>query len=171
MTVKRSEIQRVIACCFENTLTILVPVLNLLFPIFLWEENHNQRCFFPNFAKSPLYYSILLLHFITPFGYSSCHGAVGSVSAWQTRGSGFEPVLRRYIFGGKYPGAFLFPFVSFLAYSWQVLQNRTYSWHSWFCLVSYQESQCFFLYLPLFELLELSLAFSKTVEVVKFCRF
>ena len=33
------------------------------------------------------------------------HGAVGSASAWQTRGRGFEPVLMRYIFGGAYPGA------------------------------------------------------------------
>ena len=33
------------------------------------------------------------------------HGAVGSASAWQTRGPEFEPVLMRYIFSGKYPGA------------------------------------------------------------------
>ena len=37
--------------------------------------------------------------------YSSHHGAVDSASAWQTRGRWFEPVLMRYIFSGKYPGA------------------------------------------------------------------
>ena len=36
MTVKRSEIQRVIAYCFENTLTVLVPVLNSLFPAHIY---------------------------------------------------------------------------------------------------------------------------------------
>ena len=34
---------------------------------------------------------------------SSHHGAVGSASAWQTRGRGFEPVKMRYIFSGNYP--------------------------------------------------------------------
>ena len=43
--------------------------------------------------------STLLLHLVI----SSRHGAVGSASAWQTRGHGFEPVLMRYIFSGKYP--------------------------------------------------------------------
>ena len=44
--------------------------------------------------------STLLLHLINP----SHHGTVGSASAWQARGRGFEPVLMRYIFSGKYPG-------------------------------------------------------------------
>ena len=45
----------------------------------------------------------LLLHLVN----SSDHGAVGSAAAsvWQTRGRGFEPVLMRYIFNGKYLGA------------------------------------------------------------------
>ena len=45
--------------------------------------------------------STLLLHLVN----SSHHGAVGSASAWQTRGRGFEPVLKPYILSGKYPGA------------------------------------------------------------------
>ena len=43
------------------------------------------------------------LYFTTP--YFSPHGPVGSASTWQTRGHLFEPVLKRLIFGGKYPGA------------------------------------------------------------------
>ena len=43
-----------------------------------------------------------VLHLVTP---SSHHGGVGSASAWQTRGRGFEPVMMRYIFSRKYPGA------------------------------------------------------------------
>ena len=35
----------------------------------------------------------------------SHHGAVGSTSAWQTRGRGFEPVLMRNTFSRKYSGA------------------------------------------------------------------
>ena len=42
----------------------------------------------------------ILFHLVN----SSHHGAVGSASAWQTRGGGFEPVLMRYIFSGKYHG-------------------------------------------------------------------
>ena len=30
---------------------------------------------------------------------------IGSASAWQTQGRGFEPVLMRYISCGKYHGA------------------------------------------------------------------
>ena len=45
--------------------------------------------------------STLLLHLVN----SSHYGAVGSAPAWQTLGRGFEPVLMRYIFRGKYPGA------------------------------------------------------------------
>ena len=36
------------------------------------------------------------------------HGTVGSASAWQTRGRGFEPGVMRYIFSEKYPGASCF---------------------------------------------------------------
>ena len=55
--------------------------------------------FFTSSAKFPRY----------PFTKFSCtkfsyFGSVGSVSAWQTRGHGFEHVLMRYIFSGKYPG-------------------------------------------------------------------
>ena len=43
------------------------------------------------------------IHFGTPFSkLSSLEGAVGSTSAWHTRGVS-EPVLMRYIFSGKYP--------------------------------------------------------------------
>ena len=35
------------------------------------------------------------IHFITPFIKSSHHGAVGSASAWQTRGSRVELVMMR----------------------------------------------------------------------------
>ena len=63
------------------------------------EKNHNLCWVFPKFCQN----STLLLHLVD----SSHHGAVGSVSAWQTRlgGCGFEPVVMRYIFRGKYPGA------------------------------------------------------------------
>ena len=53
------------------------------------------------FLQILLNINLLLLHLVN----SSHHGAVGSASAWQTRGRGFEPVLMRYIFSGKYPGA------------------------------------------------------------------
>ena len=46
-----------------------------------------MRFFFTNSAKTPLYYSII-----------SHRGPVGSPSAWQTRGHGFEPVLVLEIF-------------------------------------------------------------------------
>ena len=42
----------------------------------------------------------LLLHLVN----SSHLGAVGSASAWQARGHGFEPVLISYI-SRKHPGA------------------------------------------------------------------
>ena len=45
--------------------------------------------------------STLLFHLVN----SSHHGAVGSASAWQTLGPGFEPVLMHYIFSGKHPCA------------------------------------------------------------------
>ena len=52
--------------------------------------------FFSKFCQIPT---------LLPYSEISSHpGAVGSASAWQTRGSGFEPVLMRYIFSGKYPG-------------------------------------------------------------------
>ena len=66
-------------------------------------ENHNLCCVFflilPNLhSLHPLHLTILvtcqLLHLVN----SSHHGAVGSVSAWQTRGRAFEHVLMRYIF-------------------------------------------------------------------------
>ena len=52
------------------------------------KENHILF-FFPNSAKS------LLLHIVngTHLDILCRHGAVGSASAWQTRGRGFEPVL------------------------------------------------------------------------------
>ena len=53
--------------------------------------------FFPKFCQN----STSLLHLVN----SSHHGAVGTASAWQTRGHGFKPVMMRYIFWGKYPGA------------------------------------------------------------------
>ena len=53
------------------------------------------------FSKLCQISTVLLLHFVN----SRNHGAVGSKFARQTRGPGFEPVLLRYIFGGKYPGA------------------------------------------------------------------
>ena len=46
-------------------------------------------------------FSTLLLNLVN----SSHHGAVGSASAWKTRGRGYEPVPMRYIFIGKYPVA------------------------------------------------------------------
>ena len=62
------------------------------------EENHNLCCgFFHKFGQI----FTLLIHLVN----SSHHGAVGSVSAWQTRGRWFEPVPMPYIFSGKYPGA------------------------------------------------------------------
>ena len=61
------------------------------------EENHDLCCVFLKFSQI----STLLLHLVK----ASHHGAVGSGSAWQTRGRGFEPVMMRYIFSGKYPGA------------------------------------------------------------------
>ena len=45
--------------------------------------------------------STLLLHLVK----SSHHGAVGSAFAWHTRGREIEPVMMRYSFSGKYPGA------------------------------------------------------------------
>ena len=66
------------------------------------EESHNL-CF--------IFFKILAnLHLITPFGllqfgYSSDNGAVGSASAWQTRGRGFEHVLMRYTFRGNNSGS------------------------------------------------------------------
>ena len=61
------------------------------------EQNHNLFCVFIKFCQI----STLLLHLVN----SSHHGGVGSASTWQTRGRGFEPVLMRYIFRKKYPGA------------------------------------------------------------------
>ena len=63
------------------------------------EENYNLCCVFHMFCQI----FTLLLHLVN----SNHDGAlaVGSASAWQTRGRGFEPVLMRYIFSGKYPGA------------------------------------------------------------------
>ena len=73
-------------------------VLVIFPPHIMGEENHNLRCvFFPKVCQI----STLLLHLVN----SSHHGAVGSASAWQTRGRGFEPVLMRYSLRGKYPGA------------------------------------------------------------------
>ena len=54
-------------------------------------------CVFSKFCQN----SVLLLHLVN----SSHHSAVGTASAWQTRGRGFEPGPMRYIFSGKYPGA------------------------------------------------------------------
>ena len=61
------------------------------------EENLNLCCFFPKFCQN----SFLLILLVN----SSNHGVFGSASAWQTRGGWFEPVLMRYIFSGKLPGA------------------------------------------------------------------
>ena len=66
-------------------------------PHIMGKENRNLCCDFSKFWQI----STLLLHLVN----SSHHGAVGSASARQTRGHGFEPVLMRYIFIGKYPGA------------------------------------------------------------------
>ena len=65
-------------------------------PLITEEENRNLSCvFFYKFCQI----STLLLHLLN----SSRRGAVGSASAWQTRGRGFEPVLMRHIFSGKKP--------------------------------------------------------------------
>ena len=53
---------------------------------------------FPNSAETPLFYSIYLVN-------SGYHGAVGSASAWKTRGHVFEPVLMRFYLCEKYPGS------------------------------------------------------------------
>ena len=56
--------------------------------------------FFTNSAKSPLF----LLHLVNR--KTSLRGTVGSASACQARGHGFEPEMKRYIFySGKYTGA------------------------------------------------------------------
>ena len=61
------------------------------------EENHNLCfVFFSKFCQI----STLVLHLVDP----SHRGAVGSASAWQTRGRGFEHVLMRYIFSGNIRG-------------------------------------------------------------------
>ena len=60
------------------------------------EENHNLCCiFFYKFCQI----TTLSLHLVN----SNHHGAVGSASAWQTRGRGFEPVLMRYILAENIP--------------------------------------------------------------------
>ena len=58
---------------------------------------HNLCCvFFPNSDEAPFYYSILQK--------SSHHcRAVGSASAWQTPGCGFEPVMMRYCLAENIP--------------------------------------------------------------------
>ena len=61
------------------------------------EDNHNLCCVFLQILPK----LHLLLHLVN----SSHHGAIGSASAWQTRGRWFEPVMMRHIFSGKYPGA------------------------------------------------------------------
>ena len=66
-------------------------------PYIMGEEIILCVAFFPKFCQI----STLLLHLVN----SSHNGAVGGASAWQTRGRGFEPVLKRYIFSGKYPSA------------------------------------------------------------------
>ena len=58
-------------------------------------EENNLCCVFSIFCQI----STLLLQLVN----SSNHGAVGSVSAWQTRGRGFEPVLMRYILAENIP--------------------------------------------------------------------
>ena len=60
------------------------------------EENHYLCCvFFSKFCQN----STLLLQLVK----SSHHGAVGSASAWQARGRGFEPVMMRYILAENMP--------------------------------------------------------------------
>ena len=70
------------------------------------EENHNLCCVFLRIQPN--------LHFITSFitasskewfRHFSHRGTVDRASAWQTQGRRFEPVLMRYIFGGKHPSA------------------------------------------------------------------
>ena len=57
------------------------------------EENHDLCCvFLTNSAKSHFY----LLHLVKR--QTSHRGTVGSASACQARGRGFEPLLERYIF-------------------------------------------------------------------------
>ena len=65
------------------------------------EENHDLcRVFFQILPKLH-FYSLYLVKRLT-----SHRGTVGSASACQARGHGFEPGLKRYIFyNGKYPGA------------------------------------------------------------------
>ena len=67
--------------------------------------------FFKNSAKTPLTPLVNSGHpgadvykLVTRL-FQLLGSAVGSASAWQTRGRGFEPVLMRYIFSGKCPGA------------------------------------------------------------------
>ena len=50
------------------------------------EENHNQGWVFSKFCQ---------------ISTINRHGAVGSASAWQTRGRGLKPVLMRYFLAEK----------------------------------------------------------------------
>ena len=59
------------------------------------EKNHNLCCVFSQILPN--------VHFIIPLVNSSHHGAVGSASAWRTRGCGFEPVLMRFILAENIP--------------------------------------------------------------------
>ena len=56
-------------------------------------EKHNLCCVFVQNL-----FSTLLLHLVN----SSHHGAIGSVSAWQTKSCGFEPVTMSYMFSKKH---------------------------------------------------------------------
>ena len=73
-------------CTFQ-----MYQALEVQYYLLMWEENHNLCCvFFTNCAKSPLYYSILVTMaplVVPPPGR-------------------LEPGLMRYIFSGKYPGAY-----------------------------------------------------------------
>ena len=84
------------------------------------EENHNLCCgFFSKFCQN----STLLLHLVK----FSHNGAVGSASARQTRGRGFEPVMMRYIFSGTYPGAYRASCLPLCVFHRRVIHARR--WH------------------------------------------
>ena len=65
------------------------------------EENHDMCCVFLQILPNIHFY---LLHLVKR--ETSHRDTVGSASACQVRGHGFEPGLERFIFySGKYPGA------------------------------------------------------------------
>ena len=75
------------------------------------EENHNLCCvFFPNSAKNPLYLqSIYTLSYFTIFQlldyFANNYILLFTILLVTIMPGRHEPVLMRYNFSGKYPGA------------------------------------------------------------------